>query len=253
LDAGWKKVSATKPLYIQDEQMGKQVLGISGSPVKNSNTDRAVKAVMEASGLAYEFVKLSEHNIRPCQACKQCVNDNVCKQEDDFEWLSKKLLEADALVIGAYSPYSNLDAFTKAFVERLWSLRHVNNQLKNKPVVIIVSGVYPKMLDNPVLKYTGISKLARRIALPVDKVTKNLAKELRMDNMHIIGQVKLKGNVPCLTCGNGDTCQMSNVKFLHGKDAEASADKCVKVEDQPDTWKQLQQLGKKLANETAQN
>ena len=40
--------------------MGIQVLGISGSPVPNSNTDRAVKRILELTGLSSQFVKLSE-------------------------------------------------------------------------------------------------------------------------------------------------------------------------------------------------
>ena len=39
-----------------------RILGVSGSPVPNSNTDRAVKAVLEASGLESELVK---HCISP--------------------------------------------------------------------------------------------------------------------------------------------------------------------------------------------
>ena len=226
--------------------MDKKVLGVSGSPVPNSNTDRAVKAMLEASGLEHEFVKLSELHIRPCRACKSCVENNVCKQEDDFNWLSKKVLEADALVIGAYSPYSSIDAFTKAFLERLWSLRHVNNFLKDKLVVTVVSGVYPKILNNPVLRATGLAKLIRRMFLPVDKVSRTLSNELRMDRMQILGAVKIRGNVPCLTCGHGDDCEMSSVKFLHGKKAKAFADKCVGVEDQADVWKEIQSPGKAI-------
>ena len=226
--------------------MGIWILGVSGSPVPNSNIDRAVKAVLEASELKHDFVKLSNLHIRPCMACKRCVKDNVCKQEDDFGLFYKKVVRADALVIGAYSPYSSLDAFTKAFLERLWSLRHVNNLLRNKPVVIVVSGVYPKLLDNPFFRFTGLSRVIRRLALPVDQVSRTLANELRMDKMEIIGQVQLRGNVPCLTCGRGDDCEMSSVIFLHGKNAKASADKCVKVEDQKNIWEELQGLGKEL-------
>ena len=46
------------------------VLGISGSPVVDSNTDRVVRAILEASGLEPEFVKLSASHIGPCRACK---------------------------------------------------------------------------------------------------------------------------------------------------------------------------------------
>lgn len=223
------------------------VLGISGSPVPNSNTDRAVNAVLKATGLDSEFVKLSDLNIRPCRACKQCVSDNTCKQQDDFPELSKKLLKVDALVLGAYNPYSNIDAYTKAFLERLWSLRHVKNFLKNKPVVIIVTGVSPDFMQKPVLRYTGISKLATRLVLPADKVKRNLIHELKMDRMKIVGHITLKGNVPCLTCGHGNSCEMSGVSFLHGKNARDTSEKCVGIEDQPKTWKKFQQLGKQLS------
>lgn len=39
------------------------ILGISGSPVENSNTDTLVKTMIESSGLELEFVKLSDLNV----------------------------------------------------------------------------------------------------------------------------------------------------------------------------------------------
>jgi multimeric flavodoxin WrbA len=46
--------------------MSIEVLGISGSPIENSNTDRLIQAVLDATELKCEFVKLSQINIRPC-------------------------------------------------------------------------------------------------------------------------------------------------------------------------------------------
>ncbi|MDD9303113.1 MAG: flavodoxin family protein [Desulfobacter sp.] len=109
--------------------MGKQVLGISGSPIKNSNTDRLIKAVLARTGCDTEFIKLSQINVRPCIGCKRCVTDNICKVEDDFPALSLKIQNARAIVIGAYTPYGQIDGFTKALLERFWSLRHVNQSL----------------------------------------------------------------------------------------------------------------------------
>jgi multimeric flavodoxin WrbA len=37
--------------------MKAQIIGISGSPIKHSNTDRLVQAVLHASELRTEFVK----------------------------------------------------------------------------------------------------------------------------------------------------------------------------------------------------
>lgn len=221
------------------------VLGISGSPVPNSNTDRAVKAVLEATGLENEFIKLSDYHVRPCVACKSCVNDNICKQEDDFDMISKKVLEADALVIGAYTPYGQIDGFTKAFLERLWSLRHVKNLLKGKLVGLVLTKIRPPILDRPHLRYTGISKLIGR-KIPSEKVMMQFETEFIAENMEVVGKVALRGNVPCLTCGHGNDCPQSGVPFIYGKNANASADLCIGVEDQEPEWEQLIELGKKI-------
>ena len=57
--------------------MGIPILGVSGSPVPNSNSDRAAKGVLKVSKLEHDFVKFSDLHIRPCVACKRCVKDNI--------------------------------------------------------------------------------------------------------------------------------------------------------------------------------
>jgi len=182
--------------------MNIKVLGISGSPIKNSNTDRLVKTILDATEIESEFVKLSKINVRPCFACKKCVPDNICKVKDDFQELSEKIKKAKVLVISAYTPYGQIDAFTKALLERFWSLRHVNNLLKGKLCATVLTGLTPNALD---------------------QVNQSLAAELReYERMDLIGQLTVKGNLPCLTCGEGDGCQMSAVKIMYGPDAKTS-------------------------------
>jgi multimeric flavodoxin WrbA len=123
------------------------VLGICGSPVKNSNNDRLVSAILYATGRETEFVKLSRINVRPCMACKKCVPDNICKVKDDFQESAEKLKKARALVIGAYPPYGQIDGFTKALLERFWSFRHVNNLLKGKLCATVLTGIDPRAMD----------------------------------------------------------------------------------------------------------
>ncbi|MDY6834630.1 MAG: hypothetical protein SVY53_07535 [Chloroflexota bacterium] len=64
-----------------------------------------------------------------------------------------------------------------------------------------------------------------------------------MDRMEIIGHLTAQSNVPCITCEKGDTCQMSVVPLLFGQEAKASADKCVRVEDQAEVLQEAQLLG----------
>ena len=71
-----------------------QVLGISGSPVPNSNTDRAVNYILDHTGLETEFVKLSDLELQPCRACLGCVKSNQCVIDDDGRSLAEQFRQA---------------------------------------------------------------------------------------------------------------------------------------------------------------
>ena len=203
--------------------MAVKALGISGSPVKNSNTDRLVNAILAATGLETEFVKLSRINVRPCFACKKCVPDNICKVKDDFQELAEKIKTANALVIGAYTPYGQIDGFTKALLERFWSFRHVNNLLRGKLCATVLTGLDPRVLD------------AINLALTT---------EIRdYERMELVGQLTFQGNLPCLTCGQGDDCEMSGVQMLYGPDVKTSEIGYTRVEDQAEVWAEAVRLG----------
>ena len=73
----------------------KKILCISGSPIKNSNTDRMLKTIADQTGFEYDFIKLSDWVVRPCLACKACVTTNRCVQKDDFEEISNLILGAE--------------------------------------------------------------------------------------------------------------------------------------------------------------
>ena len=212
--------------------MAVKVLGISGSPVKNSNTDRLVNAILAATGLETEFVKLSRINVRPCFACKKCVPDNICKVKDDFQELAEKIKTASALVIGAYTPYGQIDGFTKALLERFWSFRHVHNLLKGKLCATVLTGLDPRVLD---------------------AINLALATEIRdYERMALVGQLSIQGNLPCLTCGEGDTCEMSAMQLMYGPDARTSEIDYARVEDQEEVWAEAARLGG-LIGERLQN
>ncbi|MGB2864451.1 MAG: flavodoxin family protein [Sedimentisphaerales bacterium] len=204
--------------------MSIEVLGISGSPIKNSNTDRLIQAVLDATELEFEFVKLSRINIRPCLACKQCVPDNICKVKDDFPELAEKIKKARTLIIGAYIPYKQIDGFTKALLERFWSLRHVTNLLRGKLCATVLTYLSPDAADN---------------------VNQALAIQLKeMERMELVGQVMVKGNIPCLTCGVGDECEMSGLRKRYGPDARSSDYPYSRVEDQKEVWEEAMKIGR---------
>ena len=121
-----------------------KVLGVSGSPVKDSNTDRALKVALGATGMETEFIKLSDYKVEPCRACKGCIATNTCVIEDGGRMLAEKARTADALIVAGTVPYSSLDARAKAFMERLYPLRHRHGYLAGKPGGAIVTCAVPE-------------------------------------------------------------------------------------------------------------
>lgn len=208
--------------------MSARILGISGSPIKNSNTDRLVQAVLAASGLPAEFVKLSRLRVGPCRACLGCVPDNVCKVADDFPALAEKVRTAEALVIGAYPPYGTVDAFTKAFLERLYSLRHRNGLNRGKLAVVAVTGIGR---GAPGIKEAGVQ----------------ISHALSSEGMEVVGNLEAEGNPECLVCGFGSSCAMSALPWVFGDDLEVTPDKFRQVEEQGEVWQKAAELGGLLA------
>lgn len=204
-----------------------QVLGISGSPVKNSNTDRLVKTVLEATGLDYEFIKVSEYDIHPCRACLGCAGDNICKQQDDWYIIENKIKECAALVIGGYPTYGTLDSRTKMLTERMYSMHHQRMLNKGKIGAALAVGVG-----------RGIPS--------VDNTTYQIAAFMEMEGINVIGKLSGTGNVSCLSCGYGGICRISGVPFLFGKGAVPSKDKYTAIEDQKDVIEKANEIGHKI-------
>jgi hypothetical protein len=131
-------------------------------------------------------------------------------------------LESRVLVIGGYTPYGMLDAYTKALLERFWSLRHNKSLLEGKITVTILSSLHKEISE---------------------VVHKQIAREMSMEKTKHAAQLTIDGNVPCLTCGYGDTCMNGGgIEYKYGKGAKASADYCVAVETQP-VWQEAARIG----------
>lgn len=208
--------------------MTAQLIGFSGSPIKNSNTDRLVQAVLSASGLQTEFIKLAKHNVRPCIACLGCTADNVCKVEDDFPILAERIKKAHGMVIGTYPPYAAVDGFTKALLERLFSMRHQNHLNRGKLGVVVATGIG-----------RGVPGL--------EEASQQVATALSMEGMEILGQLKAIGNAECMVCGYGEECPMSALPWVFGSGFSVTQEAFCRVEDQPEVWEQAHKLGHTMA------
>ncbi len=202
------------------------VLGISGSPrnEKTSGVHVLVKTVLEATGLAYELVSLRKKKISGCIACLGCVQDNVCKVEDDLQPLREKIVAADGYVIGAPNYYSGLNATTHAFLERWFQFRHQEGDLLWGKLGVAVGvggteGHYPADEIDKFFLYNFIET--------VDKVS---------------GQ----GAASCFSCGFAETCKVGIPYFLHGEGVKISEEIIPDVSKQPEVMQAAVKAGENL-------
>ncbi len=107
------------------------MLGISGSPRRNGNTEMLIREFMkgaEAGGHKTELIILSDQKISPCTSCDSCQKSGKCVIVDDMQLMYKKLLEANYLVFASPIYFGGVSAQLKTFIDRcqsLWSRKYV--------------------------------------------------------------------------------------------------------------------------------
>ncbi|MFZ5450558.1 MAG: flavodoxin family protein [Thermodesulfobacteriota bacterium] len=190
-----------------------KILGISGSPRKDetSGVAKLVKTVLEASDCEYEYVSLRGKKICGCIACLGCVEDNVCKVQDDFTPLREKIVEADAYVIGAPNYFTGLNALTHALLERWFQFRHRECALQWGKLGVAV----------------GVGGTAGKA--PADDIEKFLAYNF----IETVAKVTGQGAASCYACGFGETCKMGIPYFLHGEGVKITPEMIPDVGKEP--------------------
>ncbi len=102
-----------------------KAIGVVGIPRKGGNTEILTRHTLEAieeEGLATELVSLGKLDIRPCNACNVCRQDEEhaewCPIDDDLLPLYAKLKEAEAVILASPVYFGSATALLKAFMER---------------------------------------------------------------------------------------------------------------------------------------
>ena len=110
-------------------------IAINGSPRKKGNTHmllHAVLAPLDNAGWETEFFQLGGKHIRGCLACNKCFEnqDRECINKDDvFNGLFAKMLRADAIIIGSPTYFADVNAETKALLDRSGYVAIANGRL----------------------------------------------------------------------------------------------------------------------------
>ena len=107
------------------------VLGISGSPRRDGNTELLLKEFLRgarASGHETELFIINKVKISPCTSCDSCQKNGQCIIDDDMQSMYNRLLEADYIVFASPIYFGGVSAQLKSFIDRcqaLWSRKYI--------------------------------------------------------------------------------------------------------------------------------
>lgn len=111
------------------------VLLINGSPRKNGNTCYLLNKVITTlteNGIATELIHLADKNIKGCTGCFKCAvnKDKKCVIKlDDFNEVFAKMLEADGIIIGSPTYFTDVTTEVKSILDRAGAVSFVNDGL----------------------------------------------------------------------------------------------------------------------------
>ena len=100
------------------------VLLLNGSPRKNGNTARALRAIED--GLkqhhSVESLNVYDFSFRPCRTCDACKrNGGKCIQADDTVGIINKITDADLVIFGSPVYWWGISAQLKDVVDKFYS------------------------------------------------------------------------------------------------------------------------------------
>lgn len=139
-----------------------KILAINGSYRRGGMIDQAVEAAVSAAragGAEVELARLGDKNIKYCDNCRACMQKpgegrGPCHIADDMAALLDAADRADGYILGAPVNCFNLNAMTRAFLERLgpyaywpWGAKGpvMRRKAGAKRAVLIVSSAMPSL------------------------------------------------------------------------------------------------------------
>jgi multimeric flavodoxin WrbA len=104
--------------------MSAKVIGVTGSPRANGNTDFAVNTALQAlereCGATTELLAVRDYSLEHCAGCRGCMTAKRCVIEgDDLERMVKPLNEADVIIVGSPVYWNSPPGVMKDFMDRV--------------------------------------------------------------------------------------------------------------------------------------
>ncbi|MBF0408923.1 MAG: flavodoxin family protein [Candidatus Riflebacteria bacterium] len=112
-----------------------KAVAVNGSPRKDGNTHTLLSKILEPiaeSGWETEIIQIGGKPMRGCLACRRCYEkqDKKCViTEDSFNDCMAKLIEADAIILGSPTYFTDVTSEMKALIDRAGSVSMANGRI----------------------------------------------------------------------------------------------------------------------------
>lgn len=114
--------------HLQPEN---KILGVSGSPRKNGNSDILLKSIINgATSLNLDTISLHlrEIQFQGCIGCEKCRKDKICTGLiDGMSLLYKEIITSKGLILVSPTHNYNITSWMKAFIDRLYCFYNFEN------------------------------------------------------------------------------------------------------------------------------
>lgn len=123
-----------------------KVVAFNGSPREKGNTYHAIQTVfkeLKREGIKTELIQLGGAQIKGCKACFACFKkkDKRCVQNDKLNMFIEKMSEAEGIIIGSPTYFSNVSTEVKALIDRAGLVARANDHLFKRKVGAAVVAV----------------------------------------------------------------------------------------------------------------
>ena len=104
------------------------VVAVNGSPHEGfGNTSQMLAMLgqnLSREGLELEEIFLSQHEIGFCTGCATCLETGACWVRDDYNFVVRSVLDADAVILASPVYFFNVTAQMKTFLDRSLGYGH---------------------------------------------------------------------------------------------------------------------------------
>jgi len=112
-----------------------KVIAFNGSPKEEGNTYHLIRHTLdeiEKAGIMTELVQIGGRKVHPCMACGRCfeMRDRECSvKNDNVNEYIRKMIDADAIIIGTPTYFAGVTPEIKAFMDRAFFVGKANGDL----------------------------------------------------------------------------------------------------------------------------